>query len=133
MLKIRSDLRILLIPSIALIARNHTTQGIIGTTLSSDTLSYVAGELVQSNKSFANITFPEAAALSGPLVSSLSKFVLPGTHIMVFPIGFIITGSWVALLMLAIGVGTIGRYRFRQHYRRRIQRAQPFAKEFQKI
>jgi hypothetical protein len=133
MLKIRSDLRILLIPSVVLIARNRTTQGTIGTTLSSDTLSYVAGELVQSNKAFTNITFPEAAALSGPLVSSLSKFVLPGTHIKVFPIGFIITGSWVALLVFAVGVGTIGRYRFRQHYRRRIQRAQRFAKEYQKI
>jgi hypothetical protein len=126
MLKPRSDLRILLIPSIVLNARNNTTQGIVGTTLSSDTLSYVSGKFVQANKPFTNITFPEAAALSGPLVSSLSKFVLPGTHIMVFPLGLIITGSWAALLVLAVGVGTVGRYRFRQHYRRRIQRARGY-------
>lgn len=123
MLKTRSDLRILLIPSIVLIARNNTSQG---TTLSSDTLSYVAGKFVQANKPFTNITFPEAAALSGPLVSSLSEFVLPGTQIKVFPLGLIITGSWAALLVLVVGVGTVGRYQFRQHYRRRIQRAQGY-------
>lgn len=111
-----------MIPSISLGADSQTG-GIVNTTLSSDTLSYVAGELVQANGTPTNITAPQAASLASPIVAAASVFVLPGTHIKIAPVGLIITCIWTGLLLLAVGGGTIGRYQFRVHYRQRVQRA----------
>ncbi|RAO66710.1 uncharacterized protein BHQ10_002722 [Talaromyces amestolkiae] len=116
------DLRILMIPSISLGADSQTG-GTVNTSLSSDTLSYVAGELVQANGTPTNITTPQAASLASPIVAAASVFVLPGTHIKIAPVGLIITCIWTGLLLLAVGGGTIGRYQFRVHYRQRVQRA----------
>lgn len=113
-----------MIPDITIAAVNPTTNTLANTSLSSDTISYVAGQLVQPGGTPTNITFPQATALSVAVVSSASKFVLPGTHIMVFPTGLIITCIWTGLFGLAVGLGTVGRYQFRQHYRRRVQLAQ---------
>ncbi|KAL1964390.1 hypothetical protein VTN77DRAFT_6948 [Rasamsonia byssochlamydoides] len=119
-----SDLRILMIPDITIAAVNPSTNALANTSLASDTISYVAGQLVQTGGTPTNITFPDATALAAPVVSSVSKFVLPGTHIKVFPTGLIITCIWTGLFGLAVGGGTIGRYQFRQAYRRRVQLAQ---------
>ncbi|EEA22527.1 hypothetical protein TMatcc_001375 [Talaromyces marneffei ATCC 18224] len=116
------DLRILMIPSISLGATSPDG-ATINTSLSSDTLSYVAGELVQTNGTPTNITTPEAASLASPIVAAASVFVLPGTDIKVPPVGLIITCIWTGLLLLAVGGGTYGRYQFRVHYRQRVQRA----------
>ncbi|KAL1983693.1 hypothetical protein VTN96DRAFT_10122 [Rasamsonia emersonii] len=118
-----SDLRILMIPDITIAAINPTTNMLANTSLSSDTISYVAGQLVQTGGT-PNITFPQATALSAAVVSSATKFVLPGTHIMVFPTGLIVTCVWTGVFGLVVGLGTVGRYQFRQHYRRRVQLAQ---------
>jgi hypothetical protein len=112
-----------MIPTITLTVQNTTTRTLVNTTLSSDTFSYVAGELVQSNGLPTNITVPEAVAQASPIVSSVSKFVLPGTQIKIFPTGLIITSIWTAIFGAAVGFGTFERYRFRQHYRTRISRA----------
>lgn len=111
-----------MIPSIWLGA-NSQAGGTVNTSLSSDTLSYVAGELVQTNGTPTNITAPQAASLASPIVAAASVFILPGTHIQVAPVGLIITCIWAGLLFLAVGGGTIGRYQFRVHYRQRVQRA----------
>lgn len=110
----------LMIPSISLGAI-PPSGGIVNTSLSSDMLSYVAGELVQANGSPTNITTPQAVTLSSPIISKASVFVLPGTHIKTPPVGLVITCIWTGLLGLAVGVGTIGRYQFRAHYRQRLQ------------
>jgi hypothetical protein len=112
-----------MIPTITLAVQNITTHHLANTTLASDTLSYVAGELVQSGGTPVNITVPDAAAEASPIVSSVSKFILPGTQIMIFPTGLIITGIWTGIFGAAVGFGTFGRYRFRQHYRARVRRA----------
>jgi hypothetical protein len=109
----------MMIPDITIAVPNTPAN----TTLSSDTLSYVTGLLVQTDGTPTNITFPDATVLAEPIVSSVSKFVLPGTRIMVFPTGLIITCIWTGLFSLAVGLGTVGRYRFRQHYRRRMELA----------
>lgn len=111
-----------MIPSISLGATSPDG-ATINTSLSSDTLSYVAGELVQTNGTPTNITTPEAASLASPIVAAASVFVLPGTDIKVPPVGLIITCIWTGLLLLAVGGGTYGRYQFRVHYRQRVQRA----------
>lgn len=113
------DLRILMIPSISLGLNSQP----VNTSLSSDILSYVAGELVQANGSPTNITTPQAASLASPIVAAASVFVLPGTTIQIAPVGLIITCIWSGLFLLAVGGGTIGRYQFRVHYRQRVQRA----------
>lgn len=51
------------------------------------------------------------------------KFVLPGTQILITPIGAAVTGSWALLLTVTIGYGTIMRMRFKEQYRRRVSRA----------
>ncbi|EED15592.1 conserved hypothetical protein [Talaromyces stipitatus ATCC 10500] len=116
------DLRILMIPTISLGA-NLQSGGVVNTTLSSDTLSYVAGVLVEDNGTPTNITAPQALSLASPIVASASVFVLPGTTIKIAPVGLIVTCIWSGLLMLAVGAGTVGRYQFRVHYRQRLQRA----------
>lgn len=45
-------------------------------------------------------------------------------RIQVYPVGLIITMIWTGIFVLVVGGGTIGRYQFRQAYRRRVQRAQ---------
>jgi hypothetical protein len=113
-----------MIPAISMAVVNPTSGTASNTSLSSDTISYVAGQLAQTGATPTNITEPEAKALASPIISSASAFVLPGTRIMVFPTGLIITCAWTGIFVLAVGYGTIGRYRFRQHYRHRIQRTQ---------
>ncbi|OKL61732.1 hypothetical protein UA08_03065 [Talaromyces atroroseus] len=115
-----SDLRALMIPSISLGATSPSG-GTVDTSLASDTLSYVAGEFTQPDGTATNITTPEAITLSSPIIASASVFVLPGTHIKVYPVGLIITCIWAGLLFIAVGAGTIGRYQFRVNYRKRVQ------------
>ena len=46
-------------------------------------------------------------------------FVLPGTQIMIFPIGLIITGTWMLLGVSVYGFGTWERWQHREMYRQR--------------
>lgn len=46
-------------------------------------------------------------------------FILPGTQILIFPVGLIITGTWALLGIAAYGFGTVERWRFREIYRER--------------
>lgn len=48
-------------------------------------------------------------------------FVLPGTQILIFPIGLIITGTWTLLGFAVYGFGTVQRWRFREIYRERVR------------
>ncbi|KAJ9276667.1 hypothetical protein DTO021D3_6427 [Paecilomyces variotii] len=117
------DLRVIMIPNITMSTNNPVTSNLISTTLSSDTISYVAGQLAQPNGTPTNITFPEAMTRTTAILFSATKFSYPGTHILVNPIGGIITGIWCGLFIATVGLGTIGRYRFRQAYRERAARA----------
>jgi hypothetical protein len=57
------------------------------------------------------------------VVAPGEPFVVPGTHILITPIGGIVTGTWALLLIATITYGTVGRMRFKDHYRRRVARA----------
>lgn len=47
-------------------------------------------------------------------------FILPGVTIGIFPTGLIITLSWTGLFFLAYGLGTLGRIKYREAYRKRM-------------
>jgi H+/gluconate symporter-like permease len=89
----------------------------------------VTTSLTGSEGNFVNGVFAKAAttvtkaAVPQPLqtlvVASGEPFVLPGTHILIAPIGAIITGVWAALFLATVGYGTVERIRFRDEYRRR--------------
>ena len=73
----------------------------------------------------SRLTAAESSFLLGALSSSpltTPPFVLPGTKIEILPIGLMVTGTWALLLAGAVGWGTMGRVRFRDHYRRRVTR-----------
>lgn len=110
-----SDLRNLMVPTITLTANTET---MVNTSLASDMISYVTGEFVRADGTPTNITAPEADVMATAIAASASVFVLPGTHIMVFPVGLIITCAWSGLLIAAVGAGTAGKYHHRMKYRR---------------
>ncbi|KIW14118.1 hypothetical protein PV08_06899 [Exophiala spinifera] len=59
------------------------------------------------------------AAVAKKAISVAKPFVLPGTHWGIFPIGFIVTMVWTVLFFIAYGLGTLGRIRYRDAYRKR--------------
>ncbi|KAK2756815.1 hypothetical protein FQN54_005261 [Arachnomyces sp. PD_36] len=118
------SLRILLTPNITVSAQNNGK--LVETTLSSDTISYVAGRLVDPSNNPSNITVPEASAQLAAVVDSATPFVLPGQTLGIFPTGLIITCAWTLIFILAVGYGTFCRMKFRAHYRRRVLRAETF-------
>lgn len=108
-----------LVPTVTLTAVNATGQT-VNTTLSSNEATFVSGV-------FATQVVPTKSQVSPPIqtlvVASGAPFVVPGLHILIFPIGGVITGIWAVLLIITIGYGTVGRIQFRESYRRRSARA----------
>ena len=58
------------------------------------------------------------------LRNGTTAFVLPGVQLMVFPIGLVITGSWLMIGLAAYGYGTFQRIQYAELYRRRMARTQ---------
>ena len=70
-------------------------------------------------------TSPTIIQAANPAMAALAidiskGFVLPGTSFGIFPTGLIVTGTWCVLFLLAFGLGTFGRMRHRDIYRRRV-------------
>lgn len=140
----RDDLRTLLIPNITISVPSSDDVDSTSTTLSSDTLSYLTGlftstsdtnslftpSFFSSSSSTAagsttdppraiNITLPVAAAKLPDILRSATAFVMPGKTLAVFPLGLILTCIWAGIFLVVVGWGTVSRWRFRGHYRRR--------------
>lgn len=96
----------------------------VSTTVSSNEAVFVTGvfsrEIVMSDFSLAHNAVDEIVK---QLNNGTVAFVMPGTQIMVYPIGLIITGSWFVIFAVAYGVGTYDRMRFAESYRRKSARA----------
>lgn len=113
-----TQLMSLLIPQISLLANTN------GTTITadvdpSDTVYFVAGQF--KNEATQQVAAQAAdPAMAVAAIQASKGFVLPGTTLGIFPLGFIVTGAWTALFFLAFGLGTIGRMRHRDVYRKRI-------------
>ncbi|KAI9805077.1 MAG: hypothetical protein M1825_000911 [Sarcosagium campestre] len=88
----------------------------VKTVLSSKEASFVSG----SFQAFTAASAAEALASAGP-------FELPGTTLGMFPTGLVITGVWAGIGIAVVAWGTVGRFRFRDQYRRRIKRGQAAA------
>jgi len=108
-----TDLQAILIPMVTLSAKT-ASGAIVNTTLSSTEAVFVTG--VFSDQ-------PKTIATAASIVASI-PFILPGTQILIFPIGAIITGIWALLGIATVGYGTYGRMVFREQYRRRVLRAE---------
>lgn len=113
-------LQALVMPIVTLKATNGNGQS-VSTVISSNEAAFVAGEFskddIMSNYRMAELAVEaELAALKNGTVA----FVLPGTQLMIFPIGLIITSVWLVLGFIAYGMGTYARYNFRESHRRRM-------------
>lgn len=63
------------------------------------------------------------SGIAAKVITPGSLFRLPGTRILIFPIGAIITGVWTLLFVGVVSWGTLGRVQFREQYRRQSARA----------
>ncbi len=106
------------LPQIRLSAMTAAT-GPVNTTISTDEATFVNGIFAAG---IATLSTPGAPEVISPINSNGLKFAMPGTTLGIFPIGFIITGSWAVAFVGVVGYGTVGRLRFRDQYRRRIKR-----------
>lgn len=93
----------------------------VSTTVSSNEAAFVAGEfsreVFMSNFTMAELAVESNIAL---LKNGTIAFVLPGTQLMIFPIGLVITSVWLVLGVAVYGMGTYARYNFREAHRRRM-------------
>lgn len=72
--------------------------------------------------SFVNGVFASTgAAGSQSTQADVNELILPGTKLVEFPIGLIITSIWAVLYSITMGYGTISRYQARESYRRRVK------------
>jgi len=114
----------LLVPQISISATNPTTNQPVNTTLSSTESSFVAGVF---SRTAGSLTDPKylagkpAAQLAAAAAGSPTPFVLPGTSLGVFPVGLIVTLTWLVFFAGAVGFGTIGRIQFREQYRKEVK------------
>lgn len=90
--------------------------------------SLADGEATFVSGVFAQPIIASKTAVQPPMqtlvVASDAPFIVPGLHILIFPIGAIITGIWTVLFIGTIAYGTFGRMQFRDQYRRRFARAE---------
>ena len=70
---------------------------------------------------FAKTAAAEAAAASAAAANV--PFQLPGVTAAFFPVGAVVTGAWVLLFALTVGLGTLGRLQFRHDFRARAGRS----------
>lgn len=114
----------LLVPQIAISAMNPQTKLVVNTSLSSTESSFVAGVF---SKVAGNVTDPKALLgnpqeqLAAAAAGLPTPFVVPGLSLGVFPVGLIVTGTWMFFFVTVVGLGTFGRLQFREQYRRAIR------------
>lgn len=88
----------------------------VNTSLSSSEATFVNGVFAKAATTVTkSVAQPPIQTL---VVASGAPFVLPGVHILIFPVGGIVTGVWAVLFFAVVGYGTVGRIRFRDTYRR---------------
>jgi len=114
----------LLVPQIIISAQNPTSQKQVNTTLSSTEASFNAG--VFSNVA-GNATDPKSLLgkpqlqIAAAAAGLPTPFDVPGLSLGIFPVGLIVTGSWMLIFFSVVGYGTFGRMQYRDQYRRAIK------------
>ncbi|KAI9172528.1 hypothetical protein HJFPF1_02030 [Paramyrothecium foliicola] len=109
----------LVMPVLTLSAQNASGARVT-TTVSLNEAVFLTGvfsnEIIVSDFGAAKASVDNSRA---QLTSGQIAFVLPGTQIMIFPIGLIITSVWLLLGVSAYGYGTIQRMSYAESYKRR--------------
>lgn len=98
----------------------------LNTTLSPNEASFITGvfsdQTPQSSFSAAQAAVDEKRQRLRDDGVDEVVFLVPGTQVLIFPIGMIITGVWTVLGVGMYGWGTVERWRFRETYRERVKR-----------
>ena len=114
----RSALEAILMPTFTL--TGTVGKDTIQTNVSMNEASFLTGVF---SKAVVMSEFSAAQAAVIQQVDALNNgtiaFVMPGTHIMVFPIGAIITSVWLFLGLAVYGFGTCERMRYADVFERR--------------
>ncbi|KAL3418049.1 hypothetical protein PVAG01_11059 [Phlyctema vagabunda] len=97
----------------------------VNTTLSSSDATFVYGVFSRAVSDGSTFTKsqPQIAPIQTLVVAKDAPFIVPGTAILIFPIGGIITAIWTVLFVGAIGYGTYGRMQFADQFKRRTNAA----------
>jgi len=104
----------LMLPQITLNAVDPSQTPINANITSADGAWFVVGQFKDEYKD----TLVTSAAATAAIAAA-APFVLPGTHLGIFPTGLIVTCAWTVLFFLAFGLGTLGRIQYRDLYRKR--------------
>lgn len=95
----------------------------VSTNVSANDASFVTGvfsqDIVMSDFNKALLAVQEE--LVG-LKNGTVAFVLPGVHLLITPIGLVVTCLWTLIFAVAWGAGTFQRVAYREQYRRALQR-----------
>lgn len=121
----RGELEALVMPVVTLSAtsKNGGTPS-VSTNVSSNEAAFVAGvfsqSIIMSDFNLANLAVMREVA---NMKNGTTAFVLPGIQILVFPVGLVVTATWLIAGLIAYGIGTYDRINFREQYKRRSARA----------
>lgn len=112
----------LVIPQISLQATSEDQTSVTADIAVSDIAYFVAGQ-------FKDQATPQLAAqaanpsMAAAAVTAGSPFNIPGRTLGIFPTGLIVTCAWTLFFFITFGVGTVGRIRHRNAYRKRVAAA----------
>lgn len=107
-------------PTVTLTGMNMAGQTVT-TNVSSNEAAFVTGvfskEIIMSPAALAQKAVDELVL---GVENGTVPFVLPGVHILIFPVGLVITCVWLAIGAAFIGFGTYERANYRRQYRRMV-------------
>jgi len=106
-------------PVLTLTGKN-ATGAVISTNVSSNEAAFVTG--VFSNQIvMSDFAVAQAAVylVTEQLNNGTVAFILPGVNILIFPVGLVVTGTWMVLFCLAYGYGTFNRIQYAESFKRR--------------
>jgi hypothetical protein len=96
----------------------------VSTNVSSNEAAFVNGvfsqEVIMSDLALAQLAVNDVVA---GLKNGTVAFILPGTNILIFPVGLVVTGLWAVVGISIYAFGTFQRVSYRESYRRRKARA----------
>lgn len=99
---------------------NTPNGGAVSTNVSLNEASFLTGvfsqQVVLSDFSAAKLAVDDQIEA---LHNGTHAFVLPGTQLMIFPIGLVITSVWLAIGFVAYGIGTFERVGYAEAHKRR--------------
>ncbi|KAK1978403.1 hypothetical protein LZ30DRAFT_599220 [Colletotrichum cereale] len=114
-----SQLETLVMPTLTLTGVNAAGQT-VSTNVSSNEAAFINGvfskEVIRSDLAVAQAAVDDMVI---QLKNGTVAFVLPGVQIMIFPIGLIITSTWLLIGLSFYGLGTYERFNHAENYRRR--------------